>query len=197
MWKWIVGGLLVVVVALAATCYVTYKKFTSGGDSAMVTVAASPDRVFASLADADSMASFMGRGMTMRATHHGLVVVGDTLHVETENPTSKRGQHFTWIVSDVQPAHLLVLEMRDDSTGHVFASRRDSLVASGDSTLIVSTIASPMMDSLKTERGDTGRKMGGAILNFASKIVINGFRVAAEQQLRELKKHVEAGAKRP
>lgn len=195
MWKWIVGGLLAVVVIGFVGCYVLVKHFASGGDSTSITVAASADRVFASLADADSMSVLMGKGTHVSAAHHGLVAVGDTLRVETGPQSATGGQRYTWIVSELVPGRLLVLEMRNDSSGQVFATRRDSLAPTGDSTLVVSTIASPIIDSLKTERGDTGRKMGGALLNFTSKVVIAGFRLAAEEELRQLKRHVEAPLK--
>ncbi len=117
MWKWIVGGLLAVVVIGFVGCYVLVKRFASGGDSASVTVAATADRVFASLADADSMSVLMGKGTRVSATHHGLVAVGDTLRVETGPQSATAGQRYTWIVSEVVPGRLLVLVMRNDSSG--------------------------------------------------------------------------------
>ena len=83
MWKWIVGALLLLVVALFATCYIGYKRLTAGGDSATVAIAAPADRVWASLADPDSMSIWMADGSNVTASHHGIVTVGDTLHVES------------------------------------------------------------------------------------------------------------------
>lgn len=189
MWKWIVGAALVIVVLLAGTCWYGYKKLTSGGDSATVAIAATPDRVFASLANSDSMALWMGAGSKIVAPHHGLLTVGDTLHVETGTP-GRSYQQYIWIVSTVTPGRLLVLQMRSDTSG-VFATRRDSLVATGDSTIIITTIASPMIDSMRTLRGDTGGKVGGALLNFGSKVLISAFRLVSEHELKRLKARLE------
>ena len=191
MWKWIVGAVLVLVVVLAGFCYVAVKQFTSGGDTVAVTVAATPDRVFAALADPDSMETWMMSGSLVTASHRGPVVAGDTLHVETGARGARTHQLFTWIVGEVTPGRLLVLEMRDSTSTMVFATRRDSLATSGDSTTIVSTIASPMMDSIKTERGDTGGRVGGAILDLGSKLLVSGFRKSSELELRQLKAHLE------
>lgn len=192
MWKWIVGALLVLVVAVAAFCYVAVKKFTSGGDTVAVTVAAAPDRVFAALADPDSMTTWMMRGSVVTTSHPGILKAGDTLHVETGKPGSPLHKQFIWVVSEATLGKLLVLEMRDSTGVAVYATRRDSLIASGDSTRIVSTIAVPMMDSIKSERGDTGGKVGGVILDFGSKLMITTFRMQSEQELQQLKRHLEA-----
>ncbi len=199
MWKWIVGALLVLVVAIAGFCYVAIKKITAGGDAVTVTVAATPERVFAALADPDSMQAWMMPGTLVGASHRGIVAVGDTLHVETAGVGGRGHQQFTWLVRAVTPGQLLVIEMRDSTGVTAFTARRDSLMVSGDSTRIVSTIASPMMDSLKTERGDTGGKTGGAMLNFASKMLVSAFRLQSEAELRQLKAHLEEkpAAKKP
>ena len=197
MWKWIVGALLVLVVAIAGFCYVAVKKFTAGGDTAVVTVAATPERVFAALADPDSMQTWMMAGSHVGASHRGLVAMGDTLHVETGTPGARGHQQLTWLVQTVIPGQLLVMEMRDSTGVTAFATRRDSLVSSGDSTRIVSTITSPMMDSLKTERGDSGGKAGGAMLDFTGKVLVSAFRVQSEAELHQLKTHLETMPAKP
>ena len=189
MWKWIVGAAALIVVLLVGTCWYGYKKLTAGGDSAVVAIAATPERVFASLADPDSMAVWMGAGSKISAPHQGLLTAGATLRVETGTP-GRSYQQYIWIVSAVTPDRLLVLQMRSDTSG-VFATRRDSLVASGDSTIIISTIASPMIDSMRTLRGDTGGKVGGALLNFGSKVLISTFRFLSERELKRLKARLE------
>jgi uncharacterized protein YndB with AHSA1/START domain len=190
MWKWIVGALLVLVVALFATCYTIFRKATAGGDTVTVAIAASPDRVWASLADPDSMPDWMNAGSDVIASHHGIVVVGDTLHIQQSTRGVKQ-QSLTWTVSEVTPGHLLVLQMRNDSTGLVLASRRDSLVAAGDSTLIISTIGSPMIDSMRNERGDSGGKLGSFFLDMGSKALVAGFRALSKQDLLHLKARLE------
>jgi uncharacterized protein YndB with AHSA1/START domain len=189
MWKWIVGAAVIIVVLLVGAFWYGYRKLTTGGDSATVTIAATPDRVFASLADPDSMVVWMGTGSKVAALHHGLLREGDTLHIETGTP-GRSHQQYVWVVGEVTPPRLLVLQMRADTSG-VFATRRDSLVARGDSTTIISTIASPMIDSMRTQRGDTGGRVGGALLNFGSKVLISAFRIVSERELKRLKARLE------
>jgi uncharacterized protein YndB with AHSA1/START domain len=160
-----------------------------------VTIAASPDRVFGALADPDSMAVWMGNGVTITASHHGVVVPGDSLLIERRaGGTTKAGNRYTWTVSEVVPSHLLVLQMRNDSSKQVFAMRRDSLVTAGDSTTVISTIASPAIDSMRVNRGDTGGKVQGAILDVGSKVMIAAFRLMSEQELKRLKARLEGHA---
>lgn len=190
MWKWIVAGLVVVVVALGATCYLLVKKATSGGDSTAVTIAAAPERVFAALANADSMPLLLDSHSTMQSTRHGMVQVGDSLRVSSAAPSATPTTRYVWIVSAVEPARLLALEMRD-TAGAVLATRRDSLVSVGDSTQVITSVASPMIDSLRTERGDTGNRVGGALLDLSSRVLITAFRKDAEDQLQRLKTRIE------
>jgi len=191
MWKWIVGAALLLVVVLGGTCYLRVKKFASGGAVAAVSIAGTPDHVFASLADPDSMQAWMGEGTIVTAPHRGLMAVGDTIRVETG--VGLRGhQQFGWVVTDVTPGQLLVRQMPPDSMGAVLAVRRDSLAASGDSTHVTSTIASPMMESVKSVRGDTIGKVGGALLDFSTKMIISTFRELTRLELIKLKSHVEA-----
>ena len=85
MWKWIVGALLGLVVLVAALGYYAYHRFTkfaSGGDSTSVVISASPSRVFASLANTDSLAVWMGAESMITASRSGPLVIGDTVHVE-------------------------------------------------------------------------------------------------------------------
>lgn len=191
MWKWIVGSILAVVLILFVGCYVLIKKATSGGDSARVTIGAPAALVWTMIADPDSMAVWMSEGTTVSATARGIVKVGDTLHVS--NGSTSRSQNFTWTVSELTPGRLLAVEMRNDSSGTVFATRRDSVFAEGDSTLVVSTFGSPMIDSIRIQRGDTGGKVGGAVLDFSSKLLVAAFRLTSEQDLKRLKARLEGG----
>jgi uncharacterized protein YndB with AHSA1/START domain len=191
MWKWIVGAAVALILLVAGAGWYGYHKFTSGGDSAVVTIAASPDRVFASLADPDSMAIWMGDGLTITASHHGTVAPGDSLRVQRTARATTAGNRYTWTVAEVEPSHLLVLQMRSDSSGKIFAMRRDSLVAAGDSTMVISTIASPAIDSMRADRGDTGSKVQGAALDVGSKLIVAGFRLMSEGELKRLKARLE------
>lgn len=126
----------------------------------------------------------------MTASRHGIVAAGDTVHI-TSGSRGTSQQNVSWVVGDMTPGRVLVLEIRNDSTGMTLASRRDSLVARADSTVVVSTIAAPMMESLRAQRGDTGGKLGGAVLDLGSKIMVSAFRALSEQDLRRLKARIE------
>jgi len=64
-------------------------------------------------------------------------------------------------------------------------------VATGDSTQVISTIGSPLMDSIRTLKGDTVGRVGNAVLDFSSKVLISLFRTVSEDELRRLKAHIE------
>ncbi len=189
MWKWIVGAALVLVVVLAGTCWWGYRRLTAGGDVARVSIDAPPARVFASLADPDSMAVWMSTGSTVTASHHGMLAVGDTVHVDRMERA--RHERYTWTVAALVPDQLLVLEMRSDSSGQAVATQRDSLAQHGDSTDVISTIASPLIDSLRQRRGDSSAKVPSAILEMSSKVLTSALRVLAEQELDRLKARIE------
>jgi uncharacterized protein YndB with AHSA1/START domain len=194
MWKWIVGGLLVVVALVLGLGYYGYQrisKFAAGGDSAVITIAASPTRVFASLADPDSMALWIGPQATVTASRHGMLLVGDTVHIVSTRGQGAPSGRFSWAVSEIKPGELLVMRLLSDTSDKIVATRRDSLVPVGDSTRIISTINSPMMDSIRTETVDTVGKFGKAVLDFSSKTVIGIFRMMSEDELKRLKLRVE------
>lgn len=196
MWKWIVGGLVLVVFALGAMCYFGYKQLTAGGDATSVMIAGTPDRVFAALADPDSMPLWMTSGGDIRSSRHGLLAVGDSLHISSPDTTRRSQQEMTWHVTEVVPGRLLALAVEEDSLGKVVVTRRDSLVQMGDSTLIVATFAVPLMDSIRTAHKDSSR-VGGALLGASQKMVVSAFRLAADIDLKQLKAHIEGTEKSP
>jgi uncharacterized protein YndB with AHSA1/START domain len=193
MWKWIVGIVLVVIVGLAGTCWYAYQKLTAGGDSTTTTIGATPERIFASLADADSMPFWLGSRASVRASHPGPVTVGDTLRIDAADDSARgSNSRITWIVSDVQPAKLLVMQIRSDSNDQVIATQRDSLVAVGDSTMLITTVASPLMDSLRAAHSDSVRgKLAGAAIGMGSKIMLGAFRTMSERSHQRLKARLE------
>lgn len=191
MWKWIVAAALVIIVLFVATCWHMYNRFTAGGDVATVTIAASPARVYAALADPDSMAVWMAGDNAVTASRHGEVQVGDTVHVASTSAPRVRHDEYTWTVAEVRPNELLALVMRNDSTNQTMVARRDSLVTIGDSTEIISTFVSPMLDSLRAVRGDTGGRVPGALLNASSKMLVSAFRLITQRELERLKAHIE------
>jgi hypothetical protein len=110
------------------------------------------------------------------------------VHIESARVRAGRS---SWVVSELVPGQLLVRQLLSDTTSHVVATRRDSLVPAGDSTKIISTISSPLMDSIRTQSGDTVGKVGNAMLDFSAKMLISVFRAASAEELKKLKAHIE------
>ncbi len=201
MLKWILGGILIIILALAGTCFVGYKKLTAGGDSIAMTFAGSPEALFAQLATPDSMVQWMVSAKVEGPFGRGLLVAGDTLRlgggadvsVTTKDSSgvgiARRAQ---WIIREASAPTLLVMEMRVDSAGtsHVMMVRRDSLVAAGDSTTLFSTFASPMFDSMASAIKDSS-KVGGSILGASNKFMVGAMRASAEVDLKALKARLE------
>ncbi len=65
-----------------------------------------------------------------------------------------------------------------------------SLVSRGDSTGVVTTFTAPVLDSLR-RRGDGTGKATNAVMGFASNMMIAALRVMSQQELKQLKGHVE------
>jgi uncharacterized protein YndB with AHSA1/START domain len=188
MLKWI-GGILLVIVLLIGTCtYVGYsklQKFAGDDGPATTMVAASADRVFAALATGDSIPEWMSVSGSVRPSRHGLLKLGDTVTVIQAGATEKL-QRSNWIVTDVTLGKLLVLQMRNDSLGIVAATRNFALEVRGDSTAIISTVASPMLDAAKGAQRDSS-----AMMSFASKMMLAAMRMQAKLELAQLKTHLE------
>ncbi len=79
MVKWILGGILVLAVALGGTCWYGYKKVTEGGDTAEVVIASTRERVFASLVNTDSMMVWMDQAEVSPPGRD--LVPGDSLRI--------------------------------------------------------------------------------------------------------------------
>jgi uncharacterized protein YndB with AHSA1/START domain len=161
---------------------------------ASVVIAASPERVFASMANADSLYTWMS--MRPALNHGGMLVAGDSFPMATIDGShgAPPGQRMTWIISEVKAPSLLVFDIRSDSLGLVMASIRDSLVARGDSTEVISTVSTFSIDSL-TARAGTANKAAPenrAAATMVSKMMVIPFRIQAGRDLQKLKAHIEA-----
>jgi hypothetical protein len=203
MWKWILWIVLAIIVFVGWRITTMYQAFAAGGDSTTTMIAATRDRVFEALTNTDSMQVWMGENATVTSTRRGDMQVGDTLRIDegsgraTTTAVSKDGVAgksrgtIIWIVSEVTPGKVLALSLQSDSTKSVVATQRDSLVQVGDSIQLITTIAVPVMDSIRNTRGDSGGKVGGAMLNFGSKMMIGAFRKISEIDRIKLKAHLE------
>jgi uncharacterized protein YndB with AHSA1/START domain len=190
MLKWIGGiALLLAVLLVSGLCYGYNKmqKFAGDDGPATTMVGAPLNRVFALLATGDSVPEWMSVSGSVRPSRHGPLAIGDTLTV-IGSASSEAQRRAHWIVTELTPGRLLVLQMRGDSLGVVMASRRFALEARGDSTAIISTVASPAIDSVKAARRDSSVMMG-----FASKMMLAALRMQSKVELGQLKSHLEGG----
>ncbi len=192
MWKWIAGGLLVVVVLVVGTCYYGIKKLTAGGDTAVVMIGASPDRVFASLADPDSLGTWVDLGSTVTSSRHGLLQVDDSFQIlRPPLKAGRTGESSAWRVVAVDPGHTMTLSLANDSLAKVaMITRHDSLAAMGDSTRLSVSYAAQILDSTRISVNNSG-KSGGAVLGFAQKMIVAAMRLSMEQDLQRLKARIE------
>ena len=141
MSKWM-KGCLVILALMALAMWWGYRKMASvaSGPPPDVTIHAPASRVFASLANGDSIPTWMGRGNIVLVSRHGMLLPGDTISVQLRRAFGGRFERIRWIVSAVVPDKLLVLEVRSDTTGTLLGTRRDSLISIGDSTRVVSNV---------------------------------------------------------
>lgn len=199
MWKWI-GGCLVICVALIAiglwSGYHQLSKFGSSNGTETVTIAAPPARVFASLANSDSLSTWMAEHSQMRTGHHGMLVPGDTLLGEMRLRFNVGNKPVKWTVSDVKPNQLLSLQLRTDSGSRLIAKREFTLTQKGDSTQVLSAVTAPMLDSMRTNRSDT-LKGSDAALNITSKLLTSALRMQSHIELEQLKAQVEGHGRLP
>lgn len=201
MWKWLGGCLVVVVVLVALSLWTAYRKlsqFSGPNKPETVAIGAPASRVFASLADADSLSTWMAEHMGVRVSHHGTVVPGDTIQVGANMRFSigRSSQAMRWVVSDVKPNQMLALEMLSDSTKRVMAIRQFNLASKGDSTLVTSSVMTPGLDSARAHRSDSV-KMSDALLVGATKLMMSSMRMQAHRELQLLKARVEGHAPPP
>ena len=72
----------------------------------------------------------MGDRRGVSAGHHGMLVPGDTLDIETKIKFTAGMRKLKWTVSEVRPNQLLALQLRSDSLGELIATRQFSAVTS-------------------------------------------------------------------
>lgn len=191
MWKWIGALMVLVILAMMGTCYLGYRSLAKAGDSVTETVAISRRRAFSLLADRDSIAAWLPVGAELKPSAHGVVGPGDTLSIATPGSPgdSSHRQRQVWVVREVVAPSILAMDGIDFSpTGvpRAALSRRDSLVAVGDSTEIVSTFT--VYPTVIT--GDTESRMAAATLRAADRLRLGAAKTQWRGQLRRLAGHV-------
>jgi uncharacterized protein YndB with AHSA1/START domain len=191
MLKWIASGCLVIVLIVAGVMYFGYRKMSSlaeQGPAVTVAIAATPERVFASLANADSIAQWRTSVRTSGRT--GLLRVGDTIR-ERDRQASDSADALlvSWVVDTIVPNQLLVMRATQSGKGNLNGIRRDSVAGVGDSTHVTSSVVLTFPDSMQAPPAAraTALKFMGA-----------GMRLATEMELKALKARIEGGpAARP
>ena len=191
MLKWIASGCLVIILVVCVVAYAGYRKMSSiaaAGPSVTVAIGATPQRVFASMANIDSLSTWISPGMSFQTTRKGMLTIGDTLLLQTRRDSQPRT---AWVVDTVVPNSLVAMRMVVlERGGMTVYRRRDSLAAVGDSTNVTSTIVMAMMDSLNAAANQKGAVAGG-LIGMASTMGSAGARMQAETELKRLKLRIE------
>lgn len=183
MWKWIGGIVLIIILCFAAAIWTGYRKLTAGGDAATVTIAGTPERIFAALANHDSLPGWYVLRGQPTPSGRGPIAVGDSLPAQVPQAAS-RGRTTRWVADAVVPGKLIVLSLHSDTA--IVAVRRDSLVSIGDSTEVVTTISSPLMDNVKAQNPN-----GAGLIGVSSKLLVSAMRLQSKVELLRLKNHIE------
>jgi uncharacterized protein YndB with AHSA1/START domain len=181
MWKWIGGILLVLIVCVMGLAWWGFRKvadtFEPDG-SVRVSIAATPARVFASLSDADSAATWMASGSKVTVGRHGPFVPGDPIRVEVRSIGT--GRPVTWTVTEVSPGQFVSKQLESPDPRHKFtAIRKDSVGQMGDSAVVISRITTT------TPVTDTGEQM-----------MISMFKIQSKLELMSLKARIEGRGSR-
>ena len=190
MWKWILGAVVLIVLLIGGGLWYGFRKMSqlaSGDSTATLTIGGTPDHVFALLATGDSVGQWMVGNRT-RPSRGGPLRKGDTLFVEQRDST--RMQRMAWVVGDVTPGKALTLHMVADTLDVMAMTRRYTVMGQGDSTVIFSTLTSPMLDSIKSKTQATEGK-NSAMMEFTFKMMVGMMRMQNQLELRQLKSHVE------
>lgn len=177
--KWVGGCLLAILVVVAGGMwwgFRTLKQSTNPDGSVSVTIGAPPSRVFASLADADSLSTWRARGNVVSAFSHGPLAPGDTFRIQMPSGPGLPQQHLTWMVDEIIPDQVIALHLLNDTTGKNMGSRRDSLYAIGDSTVVSSRVLPPS---------------GGVPDTGASGMLFSLFQMQSKLELMSLKARIE------
>jgi hypothetical protein len=181
MLKWIGGCLVLVVVLIAGGSWFAMRSMRNSlapDGSVRVSIAASPQRVYASMGDGDSLKTWMAQGSTVTTWRGGPLVVGDSIKVELRRSLGMSQTPMTWHVRELVPDRVIALSVSQG--GRPIGVRRDSLVAAGDSTVIVSVLTSSLNDSTKSSAAGV-----------AGDMVLSMFRLQSKLELQSLKARLE------
>jgi uncharacterized protein YndB with AHSA1/START domain len=192
MLKWIGGCLVLIIVFLIGGAWWTYRTMRGSFEpdgSVRVAIAATPERVFAAMANGDSVGKWMGETNSVSVSQPGVFIPGSHIRVSIRTRGIPQ-QPIDWIVREVIPNQLLVRELASER-GQRVAVRRDSLAAKGDSTIVFSRTVSPMVDSAAVQSDKTKGTTKGGIAGATGDLMVSMFRFQSKIELESLKAHIE------
>jgi uncharacterized protein YndB with AHSA1/START domain len=132
MFKWIAGGCLVLAILIGGVAYWGYRKAASFADMgpASVLIEASPARVFASIATAESLSTWRSFSEKPRMSRTGLLARGDS--IIDQNPRNTNAT-MIWVIDSVVPGKLVVSHAIVGSAAMPLpmSTRRDSISPEG------------------------------------------------------------------
>jgi uncharacterized protein YndB with AHSA1/START domain len=190
MWRWVLIVMGLLIVGLFGTCFYGYRKLAGGDNTVNVTVALPAEHAYAMLTDRDSLLAWLPGGTTVMPESRHALQTGDTIRVAAQTRGGSTGRAVAiWIVRELKPPTAIAIEGIEYDPGgvpHIAFSRRDSLVAQGDSTRIVSTfVASPLMVGSDSVRAASGA-VTGSLLGAAERMRAGAARMLWETELRGL-----------
>lgn len=190
MLKWVASGCLVVIVVVGVVMYAGYRKIQSvaaAGPAVTVAINGTPERVYAAMSNADSLAQWFSIGTTLRTTKSGALSIGDSVFVIARRDSAPTT---AWIVDTLVPNRIVAMRWVILANGMAFSRRRDSISVVGDSTYVTSTISSMASDSLAAARARANGVTGG-VMQMGATMGIASARMQAEMDLRRLKAYIE------
>lgn len=186
--------MVVVLLAVIGMC-AGYRKISTmaeEGPEETVVIHAPAARVFTMMANADSLTEWRAEGLGIRSSRPGMLQSGDSLEMQSASGPN-RNMRSVWHVQSVVPNVLITFTLRSD-TGAALIARKDSVIALGDSTQVITSLAASVMDSL----GRAAREAdGSAVADMASKLFITAGRLQARGELLRLKARIEGDTLRP
>lgn len=147
--------------------------------SARVTIAASPQRIYSSLSNGDSAATWRATGNAVTASRRGPFSIGDSIRIEMKGSLGVGQRPIVWHVRELKPDQVVAMDLMNEAGTHAIAMRRDSLAANGDSTVVISAIYPMLPDSVQARGGVAGDMM------------MSMFRMQSKLELQSLKARIE------
>ena len=190
MLKWIGGCLVLAIVLVGGGLWYGYHQLRGSLEpdgSARVAIAATPERVFATMGNADSVVAWMGKSSNVSVSRPGVLIPGSRVRISVRSPANLPQEPMDWVIREVVPNQLIVRELVT-AKGQSAALRRDSLSAKGDSTIITSTLVSSLVDSLVAVKD---RQKGTTKGELAGDLMLSLFRFQSKVELQTLKAHIE------